>query len=74
MNRKQCKAMLPIIKAFAEGENVEYFDSLQITKTWGRGMWKTEDNLYFSMSVEYYRINKGNNEYVYFSDIRLKES
>lgn len=51
--------MLPIIEAFANGENVQYYDSLQITGTHTRGEWKTAENIGFGAPIESYRILKG---------------
>lgn len=43
MTREQCKNTLPIIEAFANGEHIEYWDSLEIVGTFQRGKWKTAD-------------------------------
>lgn len=52
MNRKQAKEMLPIIKAFAEGKDVEIFD--KATK-----MWKTAMLPHFDCDSKNYRIKPG---------------
>jgi hypothetical protein len=65
MTRKECKAILPVIEAFANGEHIEFYDYLQITGTFTRGLWKTADNIGFGCSVDYYRMIK-NGETIYF--------
>lgn len=52
MNRKQAKEMLPIIKAFAEGKDVEIFD--KATK-----MWETAMLPHFDCDSKNYRIKPG---------------
>jgi hypothetical protein len=65
MTREKCKAILPVIEAFANGEHIEFYDSLQITGTFTRGAWKTADNIGFGCSVDYYRMIK-DGEVIYF--------
>jgi len=65
MTREKCKAMLPIIEAFANGENIEFYDSLQIVGA-TRGEWKTAENIGFGARVEDYRLITKDNEIVYF--------
>lgn len=65
MTREQCNAMLPIIEAFANGEHIEFFDSLKISETHKRGEWVTAKNIGFGCSVDYYRMIK-NGEVIYF--------
>jgi hypothetical protein len=67
MTREKCKAILPIIQAFANGEHVEFYDSSQISRTFTRGVWKTADNIGFGCSVDNYRIIK-NGEPIYFNN------
>lgn len=69
MTRNQCKEMLPVIQAFADGEHIEYWDSLQIVGTWTRGAWKTADNsVGFGRPAEYYRMVK-DGEIIYFGQV-----
>lgn len=56
MTRQKCKAILPVVQAFAEGKHVEYWDSMQIVSTFQRGMWKTADDIGFGSSVSDYRL------------------
>lgn len=72
MTREKCKAMLPIIEAFANGETVEFYDSLNI-KDGKRGHWRTADNIGFGARIESYRIVKKDGEIIYFGD-RTKEN
>ena len=65
MTREKCKAMLPIIQAFANGEHIEFFDSLQITGSFTRGAWKTAENIGFGCSVDNYRMIK-DGKIIYF--------
>ncbi len=65
MTREQCKALLPVIQAFANGEQIEFYDSLQITGTFTRGAWKTASNIGFGCSVDTYRMIK-DNKIIYF--------
>ena len=67
MTREKCKAMLPIIEAFANGEYIEFFDSLQITQSFTRGVWKVADDIGFGASIDCYRMIK-NNEVIYFGN------
>ena len=46
MNRNQAKQLLPIIKAFSEGKDIEYFDK-------GDCKWRTCIEPYFYDDVEY---------------------
>lgn len=46
MNRNQAKQLLPIIKAFSEGKEVEYFDK-------GSNKWRTCVTPQFDYDVEY---------------------
>jgi len=73
MTREKCKAILPIIEAFANGEHVEYFDSLQITGTFTRGKWKTANDIGFGRSVDYYRVIKDGKE-IYFGEKRFQDT
>ena len=66
MTREKCKVILPIIQAFANGENVEYYDSLQITGAFTRGMWRTADNIGFGRPVCDYRIINKDDSIMYF--------
>ena len=65
MTREKCKEILPVIEAFANGEHVEFYDSLQITSAFTRGVWKTAENIGFGCSVKRYRMIK-NHEVIYF--------
>ena len=67
MTREKCKQMLPIIQAFAEGEHIDFYDSLQIVGTFKRGAWKTADNIGFGASVDSYRMIK-DGKIIYFGD------
>lgn len=67
MTRNQCKSILPVIEAFANGEHVEFFDSQEVTGTYSRGKWKTADDIGFGRSIDYYRMIK-NNEIIYFGE------
>lgn len=58
MTRKQYKLILPVIEAFANGENVQFYDSLEITGTFTRGAWKTAESIGFNRPIEYYRMIK----------------
>jgi hypothetical protein len=58
MTREQCKAMLPVIEAFSNGECIEYWDNLEIVGTFRRGMWKTADDLRFGVNPSNYRMIK----------------
>lgn len=49
MNRKETKQLLPIIKAYAEGKEIEIFD--KTTK-----MWKTAILPHFNCDSSFYRI------------------
>ena len=70
MTREKANQMLPIIQAFANGETIEYWDSMQITGN-GRGMWKTAENIGMGAPVSYYRMNK---EFIpYEQALELKE-
>jgi O6-methylguanine-DNA--protein-cysteine methyltransferase len=73
MTRNQCKAIMPVIQAFANGEHIEFYDSLQVTGTFTRGAWKTADNIGFGRAVDYYRMIK-NGEVIYFGDKRFGNS
>lgn len=46
MNRNQAKELLPIIKAFSEGKDVEYFDE-------GSDKWRTCELPQFDYNVKY---------------------
>jgi len=48
MNRDRVKQLLPIIQAFAEGKNIEYY--------LGDGSWVKATNIDFSDNLESYRI------------------
>ena len=65
MTREKCKAILPVIEAFANGEHIEFYDSLQITGTFTRGCWKTADNIGFGRPVSDYRMIK-DGKVIYF--------
>ena len=58
MTRNKAKEMLPIIQAFADGECIEYWDSLQIVDSFRRGMWKTAENLGMGAATSEYRMIK----------------
>lgn len=68
MTRNQCKAILPVIQAFANNEHIEYWDSFQIVGTFRSGMWKTSDNIGFGVGVSNYRMIK--NGMVHYFDGR----
>lgn len=70
MTRDKCKAILPVIQAFANGEHIEFYDSMQITGTFTRGMWKTAENIGFGRSVDYYRMIK-EGKTIYFGSERF---
>jgi hypothetical protein len=59
MTRQKCKAILPVIQAFAEGKCIEYWDSMQIVASFQRGMRKTADNIGFGSSISDYRMIEG---------------
>jgi hypothetical protein len=61
MTREKCKQMLPVIQAFVDGEHIEYWDSMQITGTFSRGMWKTAENIGMGAHVGSYRMIKMGN-------------
>lgn len=66
MNREKCKAILPVIQDFANGEHIEYYDPFHIWENErGRGAWKTADNIGFGQPVNYYRKKVGE-RYVYY--------
>jgi hypothetical protein len=67
MTREKCKNILPVIEAFANGENIEFYDDSQITGTFSRGEWKTTDDIGFGRPTNYYRMIK-NNEIIYFGN------
>ena len=59
MTREQCKIIMPVIEAFANGEHIEYWDSLEIVGPFQRGKWKTEDySLGFGVHPSHYRMIK----------------
>ena len=64
MTREQCKAILPVIEAFANGEHVEFYDSQHIVGN-SRGAWRTAENIGFGRSIDVYRMIK-NNEVIHF--------
>ena len=65
MTREKCKAILPVIKAFAEGEHIEFWDYMVITGTFSRGAWRTADNIGFGAAVSSYRMIK-DGKVIYF--------
>jgi hypothetical protein len=68
MTREKAKQMLPIIEAFGDGANIEFWDSMQITGN-GRGMWRTAEDIGMGAPVSYYRwITMGK---VFYFDGRL---
>jgi hypothetical protein len=56
--------MLPVVSAFADGEDVQFFDSQMIYEG-KRGCWRTAENIGFGRTVDYYRMIK-NGETIYF--------
>lgn len=58
MTKEQCKKLLPVIQAFANGEDIEYWDALQIVGTFQRGMWKKSENMGFGTVCSNYRMIK----------------
>ena len=68
MTREQCKAILPIIRAFAKGERVEFWDTDIIVGSFNRGAWRTAENIGFGCSVDYYRLVKKDGQVIYFGN------
>lgn len=58
MTRSKAKEMLPIIQAFADGECIEYWDSLEIVGPHHRGLWRTAESMGMGASISYYRMIK----------------
>ena len=65
MTREKCKEMLPVIQAFADGEYIEFYDTMSYKSNGSRGMWKTADDIGFGCSIRTYRMIK-NDEIIYF--------
>lgn len=51
MDRETAKKLLPVIMAFAEGKEVEFYDDID-------GKWVTATNLRFSYAPDMYRIKR----------------
>jgi hypothetical protein len=64
MTREKCKQMLPIIEAFANGDHIEYWDSMRIVEN-GRGMWTNAEDIGMGASISYYRMIKMGNIYYF---------
>ena len=50
MTREQCKVMLPVIEAFANGEHIEFRDCY--------GNWQSANNIGFGANLDQYRMIK----------------
>ena len=69
MTREKCKQMLPLIQAFADGEDIEYYDSFQLHQDddFKQGAWVKTENLGVGGNISSYRMIK-DGKIIYFDN------